>query len=62
MEIYDRFGHTVFFTTDPNEKWNGGDELNDYFVNVSVYNWRIKTKRLSSFDEVEMFGQVTLIR
>jgi len=62
MEIYDRFGHTVFFTNDPLERWDGSDESNEYFVNVSVYNWRIKTKRLSSFDEVEMFGQVTLIR
>ncbi|MEM7161243.1 MAG: gliding motility-associated C-terminal domain-containing protein [Bacteroidota bacterium] len=62
MEIYDRFGHTVFFTNDPEDRWDGSDEGNEYFVNVSVYNWRIKTKRLSSFDEVEMFGQVTLIR
>ena len=62
MEIYDRYGHTVFFTNDPLERWDGSDEGNDFFVNVSVYNWRIKTKRESSLDEVEMFGQVTLIR
>ena len=62
MEIYDRFGHTVWFTTDPTDRWNGSDEDNDYFVNNMVYNWRIKTRRLSSLDEVEMFGQVTIIR
>lgn len=62
MEIYDRWGRVIYFTNDPNSKWDGSDNGGDHFVNNQVFTWRIKTKLASSFDEVEMFGHVTLFR
>ena len=62
MEIYDRWGHTIFESQDPEMFWDGSNNGGSYFVNNSTFVWRIKTKLLSSFDEVEMFGHVTLFR
>ena len=45
MEIFDRWGHLVFQSNDPEFQWHGGYEgmgsSGDYYVENSIYNYRM---------------------
>lgn len=60
--IYDRFGNQVFYSDDPDMRWNGSYEGSEYYSSSSVYNYRIRYKGELKEDAVEITGFVTLIR
>jgi gliding motility-associated-like protein len=62
LTVFNRYGEVVFSTTDPNQKWNGSHNGDDYFVKSEVYVWMIETKNPISLEEVNFQGQVTVIR
>ena len=59
MEIFNRWGQTVFITTDINEAWNGPNPTiaNDSFV----YAYKI-TYQDVNLKHYEMYGRITLVR
>jgi gliding motility-associated-like protein len=61
FEVYDRWGHVLFATTDPKLLWNGhfasGDE-----VPMGVYVWKLSLKYASPKDQYSAVGHVTLLR
>lgn len=60
--VADRRGNTVFRTTDPRQKWNGGGASGSHYEGAGVYMWQIEVR--PDFDlEVQTFrGTVTLLR
>lgn len=62
LEIYDRWGRLVFETIDIEAKWNGSNLGGEHFVQDNVFVWRLKTKSLSTQDEYEFQGSVTMFR
>jgi gliding motility-associated-like protein len=62
LQVMDRWGNILFETTDPDQKWNGSMNGNDYYVGEGVYVWVIETKNSITLEEVDFNGKVTLIR
>jgi gliding motility-associated-like protein len=62
LQVLDRWGDVVFETTDPNQKWNGSLNGDDYYLGEGVYVWFIETKNNITLEEVDFSGKVTLIR
>jgi gliding motility-associated-like protein len=60
--IVNRWGETVFYTKDTNQKWNGSGMNGDYYAPDGVYAWRIKVKQIGGTDKEEFTGHVTLVR
>ena len=63
LQIFDRWGESVWLTNDPNEKWVGSyQNSSEYYVPDAVYNWQIKLKTIGG-DEADIYnGTITLIR
>lgn len=63
LEVYDRFGQTVFETKDLFEGWNGTLNGNGELLSKDVYLYRLKA---TAFEEkvplIEQAGQINLIR
>ena len=58
--VYNRWGSTVWWSADPNEKWLG-NKLGTY-VPDGVYVWTIKATSIESRKVVDMAGHVTIFR
>lgn len=60
LYIFDRWGHEVFGSTDPQEHWDGtsGGDL----LPQGVYVYRLKVRSLSSRQKKTLYGHVTLLR
>ncbi|MCK5782796.1 MAG: gliding motility-associated C-terminal domain-containing protein, partial [Flavobacteriales bacterium] len=58
MRIYDRWGHTVFYTTDINQPWDGNYDGDVNKTSQGVYSYHIMFKTSSGKDK-EFFGRVT---
>jgi len=58
MRIYDRWGHTVFVTTDINKAWNGNFNGDVNECSQGVYSYHIIFKTTTGKDK-EYFGRVT---
>lgn len=62
LTIYDRFGQVVFQTRDPKQKWNGGMNGSDFYVQSGVYSWVIEAKNNINQEEINFTGLVTVVR
>jgi hypothetical protein len=61
FEIYDRYGRTIFETTDPNEGWDGSiREDSDRYAQEGVYVYRLSLRDGNGI-EVLRHGHVTLL-
>ena len=64
MEVYNRWGEMIWFTTDPTDAWYGqvGDD-GQHYVQSGTYSYRVEVNSLSE-EEVrkEVFGHVNVIR
>ncbi len=61
LQIYDRWGHPVFNTSDPNEAWNGNFNNNGAQAPIGAYVYVLKLNSLEGKEFVKR-GTVTLIR
>jgi gliding motility-associated-like protein len=62
FSIFDRWGTTIFETTDPLEAWTGSVRGGDYFAKDDAYNWQIVVQLKNSDKERVYQGHVILIR
>jgi gliding motility-associated-like protein len=62
MTIVNRWGETLFETTDITDGWRGELMGTEYFVPVDVYVYKIRYKNSLTGESKEVFGNVTLIR
>lgn len=60
LTIYDRWGNRVFETSDINAPWDGN--YNGGLLNTGVYVYILKGKCVSTGEEFEQHGNVTLTR
>ena len=64
--VFTRSGDRVFYTTDPNKAWIGGNDLSGEGVHYSsggeVFAWRILIKKKDGQGAKTYTGQVTMIR
>jgi gliding motility-associated-like protein len=58
--VYNRWGETIWWSLEPNDKWLG-NRL-DAYVPDGVYVWTIKATSLESRKVVDMAGHVTIFR
>ncbi|MFK7756603.1 MAG: gliding motility-associated C-terminal domain-containing protein [Flavobacteriales bacterium] len=61
VEIFNRWGELIFFSTDPDFRWLGNMENGDYYVPIGVYTVRIEYSR-ADFKAESIIGSVSLIR
>jgi gliding motility-associated-like protein len=62
MWIFDRWGDQVFYSEDPDIKWNGADQNGDFYPGTTSFNYLIEYKGESEDDATKMTGVVHLIR
>lgn len=62
LEVFDRWGKRVFFTTDFKEAWNGSTNGSAYFAEMGVYTYIIRVESITTEETHEITGFVTLIR
>ena len=62
LNIFDRWGKTVFSTSDAHEPWTGALKNAGDILPQAVYVWRITARDRFSTDEREWFGTVTLVK
>lgn len=60
--IVNRWGETVFYTKDIDQKWNGSGMDGTHYAPNDVYSWKVKVKQIDANDAEEFSGHVTLIR
>lgn len=61
--IFDRTGNLIFESDNQNLGWNGaGKGSEDYFLNKSVFNYRLRYKLPNDVENTEISGSVTLLR
>ncbi len=58
--VYDRWGNEVFYTEDPNEKWDG--QHNGVNAGSGVYVWQVDGYCANTQERYRKSGNVTLIR
>ena len=64
MEVFNRWGEMIWFTTDPTDAWYGqvGDD-GQHYVQSGTYSYRVEVNSLSEEDvRKEVFGHVNVIR
>jgi gliding motility-associated-like protein len=62
LEIYDRWGQRVFYTTDFMQSWNGSVNGSAYFAQQGVYVYYIKVASITTEEIYELNGFITLVR
>ena len=64
MEVYNRWGEMIWFTTDPTDAWYGQVGDNGlHYVQSGTYSYRVEVNSLSEEDiRKEVFGHVNVIR
>jgi len=64
--VFNRTGHNVFHSTDPNEPWIGGNELSGggehYSGGAETFVWRIAIKKKDGEGAKVYEGHVTMVR
>jgi gliding motility-associated-like protein len=60
--IFDRWGQTVFHSTDPKMVWTGDFNGGQYFVGNSYYQYRLKVKSVFDTEIQERSGSIQVIR
>ncbi|MDA0728064.1 MAG: gliding motility-associated C-terminal domain-containing protein [Bacteroidetes bacterium] len=64
--VFNRSGHLVFHTTNPNKAWTGENDITgagDHFTGTSdVYSWRIALKKKDGRGADIYTGHVTMVR
>jgi gliding motility-associated-like protein len=60
MEIFDRWGHSLYRTKDITKGWDGSAQGKGGNVNQGTYNYRLKYKDLDG-NSYEKNGTVTLL-
>jgi hypothetical protein len=62
LEVFNRWGERVFWSTDPEEPWLGNDQIRggDHYVPDGVYTWRLRFELRDGPYLLE--GPVTLVR
>jgi len=60
--IVNRWGETVFYTNDIDQKWNGSGMNGTHYAPDGVYSWKVKVRQLGGTDAKEYSGHVTLVR
>ncbi|MCT4560697.1 MAG: gliding motility-associated C-terminal domain-containing protein [Crocinitomicaceae bacterium] len=61
MTIFDRWGHVIFETTDPDAQWDGTYLKSDKIAAQGVYTWVIKYRDLGNTTH-RLVGHVTLLK
>lgn len=61
MVVFNRWGETVFYSTDVTEPWLGNSPGGDHYVPNGVYSYVVRVKGFNS-DAFEKKGTVTLMR
>lgn len=62
MWIVDRWGDEVFYSNDPDVKWNGADKNGEFYPGTTTFNYLIEYKGESEDDATTITGVVHLIR
>lgn len=62
MQIFDRWGHQVFATTNPFEKWNGAYFNDGEILAEGVYVYRVRFKQLYDVTEHSFTGKIVLLK
>jgi len=61
LNVFNRWGEQVFYSTDPEEAWIGNMNGGDYYVPAGQYNYRLRWKG-SRTDAEELSGTIELMR
>ena len=61
MQIYDRWGHQVFTTSDINTTWNGSRKGDDSAVKEDTYTWKAQVTDVFNKNHF-LVGHVTILR
>jgi gliding motility-associated-like protein len=62
MNVFNRWGESVFFSDNPNLAWTGGPDTGAYFVPDGVYPYRITLSTSGAGERLEYVGHITVIR
>ena len=62
LDIFNRWGETVFSSTDPQQAWTGGANGSSYYCPNGAYTYCISTYSLNSGERFEYRGSVSIIR
>ncbi len=62
MWIFDRWGEEVFYSNDPDVKWNGSKKNGDFYPGSTTFNYLIEYKGESEDDATKITGLVHLVR
>lgn len=65
MTIYDRWGHKVFETDDINNKWNGAEINDEYYVIDGLYFYKMRYSWGTEYEyttEEEKMGNIVVLR
>jgi PKD repeat protein len=62
FQVIDRWGVTIFETSDPTEPWLGNVRDGEYYGSVDSYTWQIKVILKGSDEERLYYGHVNLVR
>lgn len=62
LMIFDRWGQSVFTSTDPGEGWNGGKDNSAEPLPNGLYMWRLVERPFGTSDKKDWFGTVTLLK
>jgi gliding motility-associated-like protein len=60
MDLYDRWGASVFFTRDPNDPWDG--KVKGVKAGDGVYTYRIRVVGMNGEGRKELVGHFTLLK
>jgi gliding motility-associated-like protein len=62
MDIFNRWGESVYSSTYPDGAWTGSFQGGEYFVPDGVYTYRISMRSSETGELLEVVGNVTLMR
>jgi gliding motility-associated-like protein len=62
LQVLNRWGDVVFYSTDPDEVWVGDADGGDYFVPDGLYFWRAKVRPIITDATKEYEGHLYIMR
>lgn len=62
FEIFNRWGEMIFGSETPGEGWSGNVKKGEHYAADGVYTYRLALREITTNEEREFFGHVTLIR